>query len=781
MKGLAVKLFFFLLVFCPLAFGTVEPWSLAVMEISVFLALFLFLADALKNKKEVVSVPGFVPLLLFLLYILLQIIPLPAGLVKIISPAAFEIHHHSALLSGSPPSFMPVSVNIKAGLTQFFCWSACAFFYILTVQLLKDKKILKQTIVLITVFGALLAFSSILQFYLTKDMALWFRHVPDNSMIVGPYICHNHFAGLMEMIFPVVLAFFFFYRPRIHTTSVFKGIIEILSQEKANIHILIGGAALLIVSSVFVSLSRGGMLSLTLSLVFFTCLLFKRKISRGNTILIIAVVLLTGLSVSWFGWDQIFQRFEKLKNAHGIIHDSRLDFWKDSKNIIADFPVTGSGFGTFIDVYRSYQTVRGDILVDHAHNDYIELLSEGGITGFCLVALFIYLLFLKTYRMFITRKEAYCVYIYMGAVTGVVSILIHSFTDFNLQIPANRLWFFFTAGLAVSAANTGLRIDSRPTRLKVLTSPVLKKTALACITIMLTGAVAFNFSNLTGRFYFYHIKEFTAGQETPVETLETIRKISGYAAKFDPFCGTYYNASASADHFLNNTESALKNMTKAVQLNPLNSFFLKRAGLFMIQQENSNAADKLLKASVSADISNAENRLQYGVWLISQSRTDQGVGQIRQAVFLEPAIMDRALTNMSVFRLGHEKMKQAVPGLPGPILDYADFLYSYGKKEAAEETYLSALDYIEKQEKIKKWQYYKIFRFFMKTNQVKTALKVMQRAAEVLPFDPDIRIVIGDIYKKMGVIYRAEQAYEQAIFIDPDNKRAKKRLTDLNL
>ncbi|MEA2059194.1 MAG: O-antigen ligase family protein [Thermodesulfobacteriota bacterium] len=154
------------------------------------------------------------------------------------------------------------------------------------------------------------------------------------------------------------------------------------------------------------------MLSLTLSLVFFTCLLFKRKISRGNTILIIAVVLLTGLSVSWFGWDQIFQRFEKLKNAHGIIHDSRLDFWKDSKNIIADFPVTGSGFGTFIDVYPSYQTVRGDILVNHAHNDYIELLSEGGIIGFCLVALFIYLLFLKTYKVFITRKEACCVYIH---------------------------------------------------------------------------------------------------------------------------------------------------------------------------------------------------------------------------------------------------------------------------------------------------------------------------------------------------------------------------------
>ena len=139
---------------------------------------------------------------------------------------------------------MTLSVNHKAGLSEFFRYGTYVLFYLLTVQSLKEKDTLQAMTLVIAVFGGLLAFSSILQFYLTKDMALWFRYSPDNSIIVGPYVNHNHYAGLMEMIFPIVLALFFFYRPRIGKTSFFRGIAEILSQEKANIHILIGSSAL---------------------------------------------------------------------------------------------------------------------------------------------------------------------------------------------------------------------------------------------------------------------------------------------------------------------------------------------------------------------------------------------------------------------------------------------------------------------------------------------------------------------------------------------------------
>ncbi|MEA1969535.1 MAG: tetratricopeptide repeat protein, partial [Thermodesulfobacteriota bacterium] len=306
-----------------------------------------------------------------------------------------------------------------------------------------------------------------------------------------------------------------------------------------------------------------------------------------------------------------------------------------------------------------------------------------------------------------------------------------------------------------------------------------RRLSSAALFIMMAGVLVFNFSNLTGKFYFSHIKNFQTGVKTPGRTLEKIRLISDYASKFDPLCADYHYAGANASLFLKQEKSVLKDLAKAIYLNPLNSIFLKRAGLYMIKKGETDSATKLLKASVDCDISDAENALQYGAWLISQNRAGQGIQMIKQAVSLDTKLMDRALTNMAVLNVDYDKMQNAVPQIPGPALAYADFLYNSGKRKEAETNYLAALDYIEKEEKISRWQYYRIYRFFLKRGKTKKALKVMQRAAAVLPFDPEIRIIMGDIYKKMGVTYRAEQEYEQALFIDSKNTKAKNRLKQI--
>ena len=779
MSHFIYKLFAFLILFTPLAFGTVEPWSLALMEIISCLTLVLLIIKNLKNNEALLSVPALVPLVLFLGYILFQIIPLPFFIVKFLSPGAAEIYLNAPGISEG--SWIPLSIHPKATLPEFFRFASYAAFYILTVHLLKNRVYLKTTILIITIFGALLSFSSILQFYLTDDMALWFRHVPKNSMIVGPYICHNHYAGLMEMIFPVVLALFFFHRPRLHNPSVIKSIIEILSQEKANIHILIGGAALLIVTSVFVSLSRGGMISLSLSLIFFVWLIFRRKISRGNTFLIFTIILLTTMSVAWFGWDQIFERFAKLKNAQGVIHESRLDFWKDSRHIIAGFPLTGSGMGTFFDIYPAYQTINPDIDLGHAHNDYIELAAEGGVIGFMLAAAFIITLYFKTYRVFLTRRDAYSVYIYMGSITALLSILIHSFVDFNLHIGANGLWFFFMAGLAVSGANTGIRSKSMSTRLPLVQSPGIKRGCLCISILMLAVTVTYHLSDLTGRYYFSHIKHFTAGSETSKDDLKIIEKISDYAIKFDPLKAEYFFARANASLYMKDEPAALEHFKKSVRLNPSNSYYLRRLGQYMVKKEDSIQAEKLFSAAVHSDISNFELALEYGAWLVSQKRLDptkldQGLKYIKRAVEIEPAIIERALTTMALLRLNDQDMEKAVPESPGPYIAWAGFLYSMGQRELAEKKYFQALEYVGTQEKVNRWYYYQIYKFFKAKGKNNEALKVMQKAAETLPADAGIRVTIGDIYRDMGIDYRAVQEYENALFLDPDNNTALIRL-----
>ncbi len=777
---LSKSILFFLIIFTPLAFGTTEPWSYGVMEILTAVALIGFLISLVNQREELYGVPGMVPLLAFLSYMLFQLAPLPPFVVEFLSPAAFLIQEKAFALTDTAGSWMTLSINHKASLSEFFRYGTYVVFYVLTVQLLKEKETLQAMVLVIAIFGGLLAFSSILQFYLTQDMALWFRYSPNNSIIVGPYVNHNHYAGLMEMIFPIVLALFFFYRPRIGKTSFFRGIAEILSQEKANIHILIGSSALLILVSIFVSLSRGAMISTALSLVLFLFLLLKRKISQGNTALVIGIVVLATLAIGWFGWDQILDRFAKLKNAQGIVYEARLDFWKDSSKIIKEFKLTGSGLGTFVHIYPPYKSLFFNRTLTHAHNDYIEMLVEGGVISFALAAIFLITWFRKTYTMFLTRRDAFSIYLYMGSLTAVTSILIHSFTDFNLHIGANGFWFFFVAGLGVSFANTNIRRKNTLTRLKPVTSSFRKGLLISVAALFAVGAIFYNVSNLLGVFYFSHIKNIEMGSKTPAATLEKINAVAKLAIKFDPLHGEARYVSATADWFLKDMDAAASNFKTSLCLDPLNSRFLKRFGLFLAQTKNHDRAETAFAPSTLYSPSLPEFSFQYATWLLSKKKTDMGIDYMKKTLEVDEKYADKVLASMILAGLSYEEMQRAIPNLPGPFLAFAEFLYITGKKEAATLRYMEALDLIENQESIKYWQFNKIYRFFIRQDNYKNATQVMERAEKALPMNSAIKITLGDLYKKQGILYKAEEKYEQALYVDPKNKQALKRIEQLN-
>jgi O-antigen ligase/Tfp pilus assembly protein PilF len=769
--NLSKKLFFFVIIFSPLAFGTVEPWSYAVMEISVVSGFFLYFIHIYKTSTELYRVPGIIPLGLFLLYILIQIIPLPPQVIKLISPASYEIQE-TALK-------MTISIHPRATLLEFFRYSTYVIFYLFAVQVLSDKNLLKKSIFVITIFGSVLAFSSILQFYLT-DLALWFRHGPENAHIMGPYINRNHYAGLMEMIFPVVLALFLFHKPRTKDTNFFSGIIEIFKQEKANIHILIGTGALLIITSIFVSLSRGGMISTCVGLIFFLALSYKKKASRKSSLLVIGMVIITGLSIGWFGWGPINDRFSNIQTPDGTLTIGRLDSWKDSKGIISNFPVTGSGFGTFSDIYPSFQTIEGSSDLQHAHNDYVELMTEGGAIGFLLIFSFLITLFYKTYAGFRLRKDAYSIYIYMGSITGMISILIHSFSDFNMHVGANGLWFAFMAALAVSAANTRLRVKNIATNLLPVRLTKTKHISFTTITSIFLIIVMCNVSILVAGFYYSNIRNLNMGFKTPPEELRKIKKIAGYASLFDPLNSKYVYTTANLFWFLGKNKEAKEYYIKSIRLDPANGHHVKRFGLFLTQTNEILLAEKVLKNSITLDISSADNALQYGGLLLSMGQKTEGIKYLRKAIDLDKKIISSVLTTMIASGLSLEEMEQAIPKSLETAIIYTDFLDQIGETEKAEKRYLDILYSLVTYEDIKRKYIYKIYRFFLARGNLFQATEVLKRGEILLPSDASIRILLGDLYKKQGVLFKAKEKYEEALLLDPKNRGVKIRIDRLN-
>lgn len=755
------------------------------------MACVFFFISVLKNQTDLYQVPGIVPLSFFLFYILLQLVPLPPFIIKYISPGAFDIHQTACLLAGRTTSWMTISVNQKAGLSEFFRFSTYVMFYVLTIQLLAERKMLQTTVILIVIFGGLLSFSSILQFYMTKNMALWFRYVPRNSMVMGPYVNHNHYAGLMEMIFPIVLGLFLFYRPQISNTSLVRGIAEIFNQEKANIHILIGTSALLVIVSIFVSLSRGAMISTCLALIVFTYLVVKRKISRGNTLLIIGIIILTALSIGWFGWDHIFARFAKLKDAQGVIYESRLDFWKDTLSIIHHYIITGSGMGSFPHIYPLYRSFTSKHFLTHAHNDYLELLAEGGIISFFIAACFLSTLFYKTYRAFSKRRDGFSIYLYIGCITGMVSILFHSFTDFNTHIGANGLWFFFIAGIAVSAANTGIRRQSTKTRLFKVEDFHHKLSSAFIVSTAAFFLILYNFSNLLGIFYYSNIKNYNMSVNTAPGIIKKIQKVADLASIFDPFKSDYPFVKANTAWFLKDLKQARRNFVSSMLLDPLNSAHLNRFAVFLAQQGETDKARIAFDKSMVYDRSSAEYTFQYATWLLAEKDNRGAVEYMKKTLELDDKYMDRALTAMIIAGLSSSEIEEAIPDMPGPSIAFAHFLYNIGDFKGAAERALDALDLIENRKKnpahsriqqdgITRSYFFRIYWFFINHHDIQNAMKTMERAEKILPMDAGIKVALGNLYYRQGILYRASDKYEQALLLDPENRQAMKMLKKIN-
>ncbi|OGW27349.1 MAG: hypothetical protein A2X59_07350 [Nitrospirae bacterium GWC2_42_7] len=812
------RIFLFVLIFSPLAFGTVEPWSYTFMESLSIAALFLFFLKTASSKEPVFyNMPGIIPLLFLLGYILFQLVPLPSAFVALISPERYQIQKET-VGAFEQLNWISLTINKKATLMEFFRIAAYAAFYIVTVQLLTKKELLKKTITVVIYFAAFMSFFGILQFILSNNKIYWVRELTKGGAPFGPYVNHNHYAGLMGMLFPLVLSQFLYHKPKITDNSFRERIVEFFDQHKTNIHIVLGFSAVLIATTMFLSISRGAIISLSASMVLFGILLRFSPLKRKRGVIIILIIFLVLLFVSWFGWEPIFKKFGSTINEQGDLADLRINIFKDSSNIIKDFFFTGTGFGSFSDIYKMYRTIPAGNFVDHAHNDYTELFTDGGVIAFLLAVWFLSEVFMRSYMSFRRRNNTYALYLYIGSVTGIIYMLAHSLFDFNLHIGANGLFFFFLAGLVVSSANTRLRdtkefISKAPSPLPTgqagspspsrgegcYISPPLRggdegegevcgftndrishnKTHLKAMKIpakqfsILTGVilfacVVFNSGILMGSWYF-----------SSAEGLNIAGNKVRTAALFDPFEPKYHYAIANIEKRRKNMEQAAVQYNKAVQLSPVNGEYVQKLGLIYSDLGQFAPADRLLQSGIRSDISDPLRYRVYASWLFARGETEKGIGYIKSGISMEPDKARTYIALMVLHGLPDSKIKEALPGLLRPYLQFAGYLEKTGNEEMAGDVYREAVDLLKKEKELNISYFYEIFRYYMKKDLYDEALNVMKTGIELFPEDAGLRMAGADLYEKMGNKNMAMEEYQKALFIDPRNKQARAKLEKL--
>jgi O-antigen ligase len=469
-----------LLIFTPLAFGTVQKWSVSLFEIGAFLLLMLFLLKGTItgfrcNSAELPydatgSEPGgFEPLkkgalraavillALFVGLVFLQLLPLPGAILRMVSPTSLQLYEK---FGGATAALHSISINRYATRQELLLLLSYLSVFFVIIGHYRSKDQLRSLVKAVFYMGCFLVLFALVQKVTWNDRLFWFYPVEEylrsGKGIWGPYINRNHFAGYLEMIIPLGLGLLIYTAPGRRSSSNamqsnrfarFLASPDFATFTTYSLFVLVMTAAL------FATLSRGGIAASVVSFIFFVWISRKRRSLRSRSLLLVLMALVITAVVIFAAWDRIENRFDD-----GGYFD-RATVWKDSLGIMRDYPLMGSGLGAFESTYLRYQSRSNRVLFDHAHNDYVEVVTDTGAVGTMLIGGALLLLFAALYRRWRTKRSTYAQCIGAGGLSATVALAVHSCTDFNLHIPANAL--LFTVVVAITYVAVFNLCDSR--------------------------------------------------------------------------------------------------------------------------------------------------------------------------------------------------------------------------------------------------------------------------------------------------------------------------------
>jgi O-antigen ligase len=428
--ALARTLLIAILLAATLAFGAVQEWAWGAMAVVAFLLLLLWsIAGARQGGLKILWSP---------LY-------LPAGLFFLLGTIQFAGH-----LTMDPIATREALLKLSTDLILFFLagqlFSASAPATLTESwprggwpRLAVEESDILPTFALrwtIAVYTFLLALFAIFQFFSSEGMIYWVVKSP--GWTFGPYVNHNHYAGLMEMLIPLSVA------------SLLPAL------RKGSSEVLLGFVALIPIASLLLSGSRGGFISLVVEVLLAGVVIFlfgSRRARKATVLLGGGAILAVALLFFWMAPRHIAERLATMADggqSPEVELGGRLVIARDSLGILRDHPWLGAGLGSFETVYPKYQSFPSDLIYDHAHNDYAEALAETGLTGGALVLCAIGLFFWLAFRNLRERLRHPAGWFQFAATLGCCGLFVHSFLDFNLHIPANAGWFVVCAALATS-------------------------------------------------------------------------------------------------------------------------------------------------------------------------------------------------------------------------------------------------------------------------------------------------------------------------------------------
>jgi|GEM_PF-1417417 len=450
----------------PWLFGSAEPWAFMLICTLAEAACVVWLFSEIQSGPRRLRAPVVVLGLLGLIGVLvLQSARLPLDTVRALSPFAARIAELTrSSLEGLSMGEIPADLRLQTGLAtlsvspaatmrSLYLLVAYISMFLVMANTLRQWEHLQRAASVILIFSVAMTVLAIVHKFSGSEDIYWFHEPRYGGKVFGPFTNRNHLAAHLNMVFGIALGLLFSSR-RVYQMLAWPDWRERLvwlTSRQAGKTILLAFAVFLTAGAVAVSLSRGALLSLAATLTLPAVVVSRRR--RGGMRALAAfipAILLMVATVFWFGSDQLVDRFGDLAVvARNPSHYGRFIVTRDTWRIFRACVLTGTGFGTFRHVYPIFQTPDLYHRWLHAHNDWAQLLAEGGVAG-TLAFLGVVWLWLRVIRVRFGKSSKRARLLVLGLLFGLTTIALHSFADYSLHKPANAFLLSAMAGMSIA-------------------------------------------------------------------------------------------------------------------------------------------------------------------------------------------------------------------------------------------------------------------------------------------------------------------------------------------
>jgi O-antigen ligase len=448
------------LVLIPLPFGGDVPWAVFAFECAVFTLAGLHLVSRhLGSKSEEddegaegddaidakARFPFFLKFFLglFLVITALQIIPLPPAVLKALAPRTAALYRDMGAAGWRSLSLAPTLSFSE--LIHFLFYGVFAF---LVYRHVRTRRRLEAFTLTLLAVGVFESFYGLAELFGGSQRIFGFQRDYHLGSATGTFINRDHFAGLLEMLFALALGYllakadFFGMRRELGLREK----ILWFAQEKLQRALLCGIVAVVIGLGIVFSRSRSGIFIFFATIVLAAAAVSAGGQARRSARILRTVAVMVVFAAVAAGVKPVVERFTK----ENMARDARFGYYANTMKYLRAFPA-GTGLRTFVQAYPMFETRYEPGLLDHAHNDYLEALAESGAVGGGALVLFAATGVVWIFLRWLKRRDPLARGIALGALLGVVALLLHSFTDFNLRIPANAAFFVALFALAARA------------------------------------------------------------------------------------------------------------------------------------------------------------------------------------------------------------------------------------------------------------------------------------------------------------------------------------------